>query len=237
LQEQNSNSKPLISRGAFELQAAPGFLKNGQPQRVREKALRRTRDPVKFGGDLSSSESEPDDLKTSIKQVREQPWLEKRFPSSTAFATTRSPGEVENGINVDVEKELAKVKAVLGEKEYSDFEDDVTSARDRDAPGWSPGFLKRHRESGGSSTASQCTAVDRSGLLPATEGAVPMTHSFMKALNRIAVAQQAAFGVSQEQNALRPGLPPSNSHAPAVVSGSPDPQPSVQSESGDRQEY
>lgn len=224
-----------------QFQPLPGCLKKGRSQRVREKAGKRTRDPVKFGVDISSSDSDSDEADEFKQKPFERPWLEKRYSSSVGFASSlRKIGEEGKEADpIEVEKELAKVKSGLGEDsapDYSDYEDDVTSAaapfkKDRSSPEWSPDFLRRHRESGGSSTTSLRTAVERDRVHPrvlSPEGAVPVTPSLIKAFDRIAVAQEAAYGpgavVSPGGKALRPGLPPSKSSEPAVMSGLPKPQ-------------
>jgi len=166
-----------------------------------------------------------EDLKSPLGMGKERPWLMQRPSSSVGFsASLRKIGEED----IDVDKEMAKVEAGLrkdgGETDYSDFEDDVTAVRDRDVPGWSPGFLRQHRDSGGSSTTSQQTAVERTQSSPAPEGAVPATPSLIKALDRIAIAQQAAFGAVPRVRPLRPGLPSQKSSEPAMTSGLPKPQ-------------
>ena len=191
---------------------------------------KKTRDPAKFGSNLSDSDSDSgeDELKTPLGFGK--PWLEHKRASSPPVSVefAKSLREVGND-DIGVEKELAKVKAGLGaHEEYSDFEeDDITSAtavkqkRDRDAPGWSPDFLRRHRESGGSSTTSQRTAVDPSVVssAPAPEGAVPITPSLIEAIDRITIAQQVVFGAAGVHP--RPGFPPSKSSNPADMSGLP----------------
>jgi hypothetical protein len=223
LQKRTSISK---SSGGLEFQTPPAYLKKGRLQQVREKAGKRTRDPVKFGGDLfsSGSDSEEEELKTPLGLGR--PLLDRRKSSSLGFAgSLRKIRDVD----IDVEKELAKVKMGLGAHhngnlDYSDFEeDDVTSAairKNRDSPGWSPDFLRRHQDSGGTSTTSQRTVVEYpSPVLPSTptpEGAVPMTLSLIKAIDRIAVAQRAAFGATGKL-----GFPRSKSSDSAGVRGLP----------------
>jgi len=86
--------------------------------------------------------------------------------------------------------------------------------------------LRRDSASGGSST-SQRTAVNDArqlvgALTPASPGgAVPITPSLINALDRLAVAQQEAFGTL---GPVRPGLPASHSSEPVIASGLPKPQ-------------
>jgi len=227
LQKRTSISKPP---GGLEFQAPPAYLKKRRSQRVHEKAGKRTRDPVKFGDDFSSSGSDSEEDEFNPRLGR--PLLDERKSSSLRVSVGFAGSLKEIGdVDIDVEKELAKVKIGLGAHrdenlDYSDFEeDDVTSAgmrRNRDFPGWSPGFLRRHQESGGSSTTSQRTVVEHvllsasASSAPAPEGAVPVTASLIKAVDRIAVAQRAAFGATGQ-----PGFPPSKSSDSAGMSGLP----------------
>lgn len=237
LQKRSSISKPPLSPDAYtQFQPSPTQLKKGRSQRTsQKKAGKRSRDPIKFGADLSSSDSDSDE--DYPKKPLDRPWLEKGAPSSIGFSCTLRKIQEDNLGPIDVEKELAKIKPGLGGKgeevpEYSDFEEDVTSAapltkdRDIDRAGWSPEFLRRHRESGGSSTTSQRTAVEHPRPLspPAPDGAVPVTPSLLNALNRIAVAQETAYDYRPGQKPLRPGLPPTKSSEPAMTSGLPGAQ-------------
>ena len=76
--------------------------------------------------------------------------------------------------------------------DYSDFEEDVTNvhteAREyRDSPDWKPPFLAPH----GPNVASPVQPV----------GAVPMTPSLIRAVDRIAAAQAQAYGPSADSGA------------------------------------
>jgi len=222
LQKRTSISK---SPGGLEFQTPPAYLSKRRSQCVREKAGKRTRDPVKFEDDLSSSGSDPEEDELKTPRLG-RPLLERKSSSprvSVGFAgLLKEIGDVD----IDVEKELAKVKIGLGAHrdenlDYSDFEeDDVTSAamrRNRDSPGWSPDFLRRHQEPGGTSTTSQRTVVEHVlSSVPALEGAVPVTASLIKAVDRIAVAQRAAFSATG-----KPGFPTSKSSDSAGMSGLP----------------
>jgi hypothetical protein len=225
------------SRGVLEFRPPPTYAKKGRSQSVREKVAKRTRDPVKFGGGLSSSGSDFDEDELMTPPGFGRLWLGQRRssspPVSVGFATSlRKIGDAD----IDVE-ELGKVKTGLGahnneNPDYSDFEeDDVTSAamqKNRDSPGWSPDFLRRHSASGGTSTTSQRTVVERPSPAvsspPAPEGAVPMTLSLIKAIDRIAVAQQAAYDAPSKP--LTAGLPLSKSSELAGLGGLPQTQAS-----------
>ena len=227
LQKRPSISKPPIYPGAqSQFQPPPVHIKNGRSQRTREKMGKKTRDLVKFGVDVYSSDSDSD-----LKMPLERPWLEKRHSSSVGFSA--SLRKIQDDDPIVVEKDIVKGKVSLGKynpvPEYSDFEDNVTSAtardKERDSPNWSPEFLRRHGESGGSSTMSLRTAVEHQSLpySPAPEGATPVTPSLIKAFERIAIAQDATSGPGKN-----PGLPYSQSSEPAIASGLPKVQiPSI----------
>jgi hypothetical protein len=148
----------------------------------------RKREAVKFGAmnpDSSSSDDEDDPLSTP-------PPLARR--TSTRSSVTLTNGSSAGSENVSLVKgDLREAAAARrgafqgnndGVPEYSDYEEDVTSARTRprerpDLPGWRPPFLTPV-----SNTASSATPV----------GAVPMTPSLIRAVDRIAVAQAQAYG-------------------------------------------
>lgn len=89
---------------------------------------------------------------------------------------------------------------IPGAPEYSDVEEDVTSAYAyirpqlaRDEPGWKPEFLKR-AASGASVASASSQRGKKSEKLNPPPGAVPMTPSLVNALGRIAQAQAQAYG-------------------------------------------
>lgn len=89
---------------------------------------------------------------------------------------------------------------IPGAPEYSDVEEDVTSAyayirpqRARGEPGWKPEFLKR-AASGASVASASSQRGKKSEKLNPPPGAVPMTPSLVNALGRIAQAQAQAYG-------------------------------------------
>jgi hypothetical protein len=198
---------------------------------LREKSSKGTRGLVKFGLDLPSSEEGPDDDNLNTPVGSGRPWLEHKRSSSPPMSVpfARSLRMAEDG-NIDMGKELAKVETWVPvhrneNLEYSDLEgEDVTAAaasRDRGAPGWSPDFLRRHRESGGTSTTSERTAVELSPAISSLpEGEVPITPSPITSINRIAVAQQTALSASSRR--LRPDFAPSKSSEPPGTIGLPE---------------
>lgn len=212
LHKDTSILRPL---SGFEFQTFPAYLKKERSRRIPQKRVKKTRDPVKFGGDLPSfgSDSEEDEWKTPLGYG--MPWLDQgRSFSPPVSVGTGSLRTIEDHDDIDVEMEAAKAEAELGvhqdeNREYSDFEeDDVTSAmqRNRGFPEWSPDFLSRHSESGATPTTSQRAVVEQPSAL---EGAVPMTPSLIKAIDRITVARQDAYG------AVGKSLRPSESSGPA----------------------
>jgi hypothetical protein len=149
----------------------------------------RKREAVKFGAvnpdDLSSDE-EDDPLSTP-------PPLAHRTSTLSSLTLT-------NGSNVDSWKTSpmkgaqergvpARRAVLLGQEndapDYSDYEEDVTNAQthtDRNSPAWEPQIFARH----GSDVANPASSV----------GAVPMTPSLIRAVDRIAAAQAQAYGTS-----------------------------------------
>jgi hypothetical protein len=149
----------------------------------------RKREAVKFGAvnlnDLSSDD-EDDPLSTP-------PPLARRTSTISSLTLT-------NGSNVDSWKTSpmkgcqergapARRAVLLGQEndapDYSDYEEDVTNAQthtDRNSPGWKSQIFARH----GSDVVNPASSV----------GAVPMTPSVIRAVDRIAAAQAQAYGTS-----------------------------------------
>lgn len=159
----------------------------------------RKREAVKFGAvnpDDFSSDDEDDPLSTP--------------PPPARRASTLSSATLTNGSNTgswgispmkgDQERVASARRVVFRGKdddapEYSDYEEDVTNAQTqpgeyRNSPGWEPPFLARH----GSNTAKPESSV----------GAVPMTPSLIRAVDRIAAAQAQAYGSSPDTSAGSP---------------------------------
>lgn len=183
--------------------------KQTQPPLARLRGLRdarghghRKREVVKFGAvnpdDLSSDEDE-DPLSIPPPPARR---------SSTHSSLTLTNGSSSGSRCISVLKEgqeqvaSARRTALRGKDnaapEYSDFEEDVTNAHTearehRDSPDWKPPFLAHHA----SSAASPAQPV----------GAVPMTPSLIRAVDRIAAAQAQAYGSSagSDSSAATPG--------------------------------
>ena len=147
----------------------------------------RKREAVKFGAvnpDDLCSEDEDDPLSTP-------PPLARRTSTLSSLTLT-------NGSNVDSwrtspmkgdeERGIPARRGVLRGQEndaqdYSDYEEDVTNAQthtDRNLPGWKPQMFARH----GSDIANSASSV----------GAVPMTPSLIRAVDRIAAAHAQAYG-------------------------------------------
>lgn len=158
----------------------------------------RKREAVKFGAvnpDDLSSDDEDDPLSTP-------PPLARRTSTLSSLTLT-------NGSNVDSwktsplrggqERRTSARPAVLRGQEtdapdYSDYEEDVTNAQthtDHNSPGWKPQFFARH----GSDVADPASSV----------GAVPMTPSLIRAVDRIAAAHAQAYGTSSSPDASTGG--------------------------------
>lgn len=149
----------------------------------------RKREAVKFGAmnpDDSGSDDEDDPLSTLPPPARHP---------STRSSVTLTNGSSAGSQYVSLAKgdpgtvSAAKRAALQGNDdgapEYSDYEEDVTTAQTRtrqrrDSPGWRPSFLAQHD----SNAANSATPI----------GAVPMTPSLIRAVDRIAAAQAQAYG-------------------------------------------
>lgn len=184
----------------------------------------KARNHLKFGEDNLDSDSDSD------SEVVHTPLGSGKEYFSTGRPLAGIMGlEHRRERDVDVEKEMAEIKGGLAvdSLEYSDYEDDVTSAlKDREGANWSPEFLKRQSGSSASLTSQRTNVNDARRLAAASTppligGAVPVTPSLVKALDRLAVAQQDVFGTP---GPVRPGLPSSYSSEPVVMSGLPKPQ-------------
>ena len=161
----------------------------------------RKREAVKFGAvnpdDLSSDdEDEGDPLSTP-------PPLARRASTLSSVTLTNGPN-VESWRTSPMKGDQGRVTparhAALraddnDTPEYSDREeDDVTNApiqTDRNAPGWKPQFFARH----GSDAGNPASSI----------GAVPMTPSLIRAVDRIATAQAQAYGTSSGQDTSATG--------------------------------
>lgn len=195
--------RPSFERPAVQplltLDDPPPLRKQTQPPLARLRGLRnagghghRKREVVKFGAvnpdDLSSDEDEdPLSIPPPLPGRR----------SSTHSSLTLTNGSSSGSHRISVVKEgqeqmaSARRTALRGKDdaapEYSDFEEDVTNAHieareHRDSLDWKPPFLARRP----SNAASPVQPV----------GAVPMTPSLIRAVDRIAAAQAQAYGSS-----------------------------------------
>lgn len=150
----------------------------------------RTRDDFSSGSD---SESDTDD------RYIPRPWAKRK---ATSISKASLSGATLAGSD-PFSKDKGKTKSV--EMDYSDGESARSQQRkgSREAPGWTPEFIRRH-SSGGRSKDAETGNVElearRNESVPA--GAVPMTPSLIKALDRVTQAQTAAYAASST-----PGTP------------------------------
>ncbi|EIN12345.1 hypothetical protein PUNSTDRAFT_81513 [Punctularia strigosozonata HHB-11173 SS5] len=268
LSKQKSMSQPP------QFQATrPGFLRKKSTQAAMERLVTRANDGrrrkdrgVKFGADYSS-ESDDDSDHDSPKVQR--PWLGTNVSAvdSTASVTTLVEDDEDLSVpKLNVGKEKARIKRNLGKPddpapEYSDFEEDIVEDKnaDRKSPEWEPEFLRKHRASIGKApvprgftpsapshepTSSQAnSSSSQSTSTPLRP--VPATPSLIKAIDRVAKAQEAAYGLSMSDHALsstnvssefsgimmptakpgtvRPGLPAHKSSDAPLEAGMPRP--------------
>ncbi|KAF8585723.1 hypothetical protein K439DRAFT_1660132 [Ramaria rubella] len=182
--------------------------------------LPRKRSDVKFqpldGYSDSDSDSEPEWGRQDALQsysLPQKPWIKKEFVSSTTLSgVTLYDSDDDNSKEKTDNKRVSTTKAASIEN-YSDSEgEDITtphstplkrspsSKSHRDEPGWKPDFLLRH-DSESTTNNSSVTAVSHN-----PPGAVPMTPSLIRAIDRIAVAQGEAYGCTSPPP-LSPPLP------------------------------
>lgn len=221
-----SPSSPLndshLADEEFALPKSAGFLKKGRSRQgghARFHAIKpkRCREAVKFRPlceDELLTSDEDSDGNDGLATPPRRPWLTQKASMASSSPTLIGDGIKGGGEEIDYEKEIKMLKsrnlgAGLGEgevPEYSDYEEDVTSSKPQQADDWSPGFMKRHRSANAasavSSSGSQRTAVNATPGSPPL-GAVPATPSLIKALDRVALAQQAAFASATPSS--RPG--------------------------------
>ncbi|KAI0288194.1 hypothetical protein BC826DRAFT_1107896 [Russula brevipes] len=178
------------------LDGSPRLLrKQTQPPLARLQAFKhagghRKREVVKFGV------TNPDDLSSDDEDdpLSAPPPLPRRISTLSSVTLTNVYGTGSRGTSTKGDREqvaFAKRAALRGNDDsapaYSDYEEDVTNAQTlteehRDSPDWKPPFLARHA----SNAANPAAPV----------GAVPITPSLIRAVNRIAAAQAQAYGSS-----------------------------------------
>jgi hypothetical protein len=212
---------PSLKHGSYLTRPATDFTA-AKTARLQFQARRgRRKEAVKF--DYAYSSDSDEDSGDTL------------WPKKLSSTSTGSQRTVNGGVDdTQCEKEkarLTQIKIGLREGEvldYSDFEEDVTQEKnhlrwEQGSLGkdWSPRFLHKHQHA--SATTSSGTAVSVPPMSPVLPpGAVPITPSLIKALDRVAAAQQAAF-VSE---AGQPD-PPSKSSEPRSMPGSTDGLPTV----------
>jgi len=195
-------------------------------RKVKRKAKKVTggRRPIKFGGELSSDSSLSDSELSDTDKVRLWP---KHKVSMTSSTPTLVEEHAHMRLPLDYDLEFAhlkkgRVKAggiTGGDLSDSDYEGDLglqqKPARRKEEGGdnWSPGFMKRHSYSPGS-TSSGSSNGNTSGAVPI--GAVPATPSLIKALGRVTEAQREAFGVAGVGGLLR-DVPPGGIYLPSSL--------------------
>jgi hypothetical protein len=206
-----SSFSPDEGTGAFAYEKRPGFLKKKSTKRVPTAGKRR--EGVKFRP-LSSAEHLSSDDDSDDGAPPGRPWLgrpDSKASLSAASGTTLNDDfrDSKEGSVFDVEKEraaIAKRKAggAGDTPDYSDYESDGASTRrraSRGEPGWSPEFIRRASQSKsqrGSLGSHGLTSTAASSLAPpptpGTPRAVPATPSLIRAVDRLAAAQEAAYG-------------------------------------------
>lgn len=200
---QSPEPAPVIFPSDIDLKSAPTLSPYAN---MKTKSSKRVRKPVdvKFRplGDYSDSDSGSDSDREWERKpvpltypVLAKPWLKDERSSTPLSGATLYDSDD------DIDKHKPSLKSILVPQNYSDTDgEDITTPHStplkrvkshRDEPGWKPDFLKRYSTSPQPSSQSA-----ESRQSPA--GAVPMTPSLIRAIDRIAVAQNEAYS----------GLPP-----------------------------
>lgn len=205
---------PESQDGVFEFERKPAFLRKASIG-----FGKRTREAIKFRPlaveELSSDSEDERDLKSKpLSPLRRTGFVLQKTPSTGSGTTAVD--------EIDVEKEKKGIAKALARDapEYSDYEEDVTVSvekermereKERGQPGWSPQFIRRASlNSSASGSKDGSKRSDSTAVAPA--GAVPMTPSLIKALDRISAAQHAVYG-------------PNEPSTPVADEGLPNPQP------------
>jgi hypothetical protein len=197
--------------GAFTYGKRPGFLKKKSTKRIPAPASNsgRKREGVKFRplsaveGLSSDSDSEDERLKSPAGR----PW-NGRLNSAAASLSAASGTTMNDELDVTKERAaLAKQRksGVDGPVDYSDYESDGSSHRkqvNRGQPGWSPEFIRRVSQRGSHGTIGSRGLTSNAGstvggstpTTPATLRSVPATPSLIRAVDRLAAAQEAVYG-------------------------------------------
>ena len=181
--------------------------------------LPRKRSEIKFQplGGYSDSDSDSDsetdaDRKFPIRAYPPQkPWVEKQSVCSASLS-----GATLYGSDDETETRKPRVRSprMVSLENYSDSEgEDITTPQatpvkrskpHRDEPGWKPEFLSRQKHEVESSPTVTSSSTAVSQIHP---GAVPLTTSLIRAIDRIAIAQGEAYGYGSPPPPLSPPLP------------------------------
>ncbi|KAG8826196.1 hypothetical protein FRC19_009546 [Serendipita sp. 401] len=165
------------------------------------------KDDHSSGSDASSSDEEE-------QRYIPRPWAKRKDTQASLSGATLADGAsaTSKGKRAKEDKDLEQGIELV----YSDGESAATSRRKdntRDAPGWTPEFIKRSsiggRREGGMSAEMDAKQSAHSASPP--PGAVPMTPSLIKALDRVSQAQNEAYsGIASGRHT------PYTSHTPGV---------------------
>lgn len=147
----------------------------------------------------SGSEDSSDEEGTGQERYIPRPWAKRKDTQATSLSGVT----LADGASATSKGKMGDMAKEHGDLAYSDGESVAQSTstgrrrkESRDAPGWTPEFIKRHSmggkkdlESGG--IEMRASRSNRSESPP--PGAVPMTPSLMKALDRVSQAQNEAY--------------------------------------------
>lgn len=155
-----------------------------------------------LSSDSENSSSEEEGFGGDGKRYIPRPWAPRKDTQATTLsgatladsASASSKGKRE-GPTSEADKDLEKGGEVI----YSDGEEAAASISpkgrtqlEREAPGWTPDFIKRHSLNGkrGDDLEMKGTRMAADSPPP---GAVPVTPSLMRALDRVSQAQNEAY--------------------------------------------
>jgi hypothetical protein len=216
------------SMDSFRNARDPESLKsNGSHTRARLKvhpSSSRRKEGVKFKplnspDDGSSSDSE-DETQNTLTPTSARPKPKAQTSANSASGTStlvENNSDKAGSKTIGGSERIKLMRAKAGQDahetgsdgeipEYSDYEEDITSSKrrriraERDSPGWRPEFLQRQHQSGEGIVPEAPAAVTSPGAI-----SVSATPSLIKAMDRLAAAQQEAF--SKVENQVGPTSP------------------------------
>jgi hypothetical protein len=156
-----------------------------------------------LSSDTDSSSSSEEGFGGDGKRYIPRPWAQRKDTQATTLsgatladtASASSKGKLKGPIS-EADKDLEKGGEII----YSDGEEAAASIspkrktqREREMPGWTPEFIRRHSVNGKRGDELEMKSTNTAADLP-PPGAVSVTPSLMRALDRVSQAQNEAYG-------------------------------------------